>query len=118
MTASLYICAIVLVRTLGRATDDDPNRSFLRSKFGSIPKAMLTLFELMSNPDLSLYHDLFLTHPFAMFFFIGFIIFGSFGMIAVLTGIISEAILDKNQIRIEEERVERENKRKLVERRC
>merc|ERR1719316_2522283 len=90
MTVGLYVCAIVLVKTVGRGED-----AFLRERFGAIPTAMLTLFELMSNPDLGPYRYTFSTHKSLMCFFIVFIVFGSFGMLAVITGIISESMMEK-----------------------
>ena len=51
----LYICAIVLTRTLGHLPEDDVNHSFMSLRFGTIPTAMLTLFELMSQPDIASY---------------------------------------------------------------
>jgi hypothetical protein len=45
-------------------------------------------------------------------FLIGFVIFGSFGMIALLTGVISESMFEKNQLRAAEERTERDKRRK------
>merc|ERR1719316_2222095 len=79
----------------------------------------MTLFELMSNPDLLPYRQhLMSEHPLCMAFLVAYIIFGSFGMIAVLTGLISESMLEKNQVRICEERMDREWRRKMMESRC
>lgn len=41
--------------------------------------------------------------PIMLVFLVGFIIFGSFGMIALLTGVISETMFEKNALRQEEE---------------
>merc|ERR1719161_210845 len=49
---------------------------------------------------------------------ISFIILGSFGMIALLTGVISESMFQKNNVRIEEERLERESKRQGLTKIC
>ena len=35
-------------------------------------------------------------------------------MIALLTGVISESMFEKNQLRVDEERLERESKRKML----
>lgn len=114
----LYVCAIVIVRTIGRPSEDNDLNDFLSSHFGSILGTMLTLFELMTNPDLTPYHDLIKMYPLFTPFLIGFIIFGSFGMIALLTGVISESMFEKNQMRAEHELSERENMRKLLTRTC
>jgi len=110
----LYVCSIVLVRTVGHAPDDDPNAELLHRKFGSIIVAMFTLFEIMASPTLEDYEDIIWDRPCMAVFIIAFIIFGSFGMIALLTGVISESMFDKNNLRMEEERMERENTRKLL----
>merc|ERR1740130_1549494 len=57
-------------------------------------------------------------YPLMTLFLIGFIIFGSFGMIALLTGVISEAMFDKNQLRNEEQQLDREASRLLIVERC
>jgi len=110
----LYVCSIVLVRTVGHAPEDDPNAELLHKKFGSIVTAMFTLFEIMASPTLEDYEDIIWDRPCMAIFIILFIIFGSFGMIALLTGVISESMFDKNNLRMEEERMERENTRKLL----
>merc|ERR1719159_2188669 len=63
MFASLYICSIVLVKTVGQVDKEDPNHDFLQERFGTIPRTMLMLFEVMSNPDLEQYRPLFGSHP-------------------------------------------------------
>merc|ERR1719428_2596566 len=118
MTFVLYVCSIILVRTIGLVSEDDPHAEFLRERFGKIGPSMLTLFELMSQPDLEPYHAMLGAHPLLTFFLIGFIVFGSFGMLALLTGVISESMFEKNQLRIEEERKEREQMRKLLVHKC
>jgi len=80
---------------------------------------MLSLFELMSNPgNLALYHDLMGDFPLLTLFLVAFVIFGSFGMIALLTGVISESMFDKNQTRVQELRAEREQKRQILKQKC
>jgi len=114
----LYVCSIILVRTIGHVGEDDPDGEFLHSKFGSIARSMLTLFQLMSSPNLEEYGDILWRMPLFTVFMISFVIFGSFGMIALLTGVISESMFEKNNLKIEEDRQERENKRKLLVRTC
>merc|ERR1719401_2418191 len=121
MTFVLYLSSIVLVRSLGQIDtdeDEDPNGTFLAAKFGSIGQSMLTLFELMVNPYLQPYHGVLAEQPILTFFIIAFIIFGSFGMIALLTGVIHENMFEKNQMRLEEQRNEREIQRKMVVEKC
>jgi len=111
MTFVLYVCAIVLVRTVGTPDGDDPHHDFLKMRFGAIPRSMLTLFELMASPNLPEYQQqggLLWRRPLMTLFLIGFVIFGSFGMTALLTGVISESMFEKNQLRMDEDRVERE----------
>mmetsp|Transcript_143311 Transcript_143311/g.260771 ORF Transcript_143311/g.260771 Transcript_143311/m.260771 type:complete len:918 (+) Transcript_143311:121-2874(+) len=118
MACTLYVCSIILVRTVGRVSEEDPHSDLLHSHFGSIPTSMFTLFEIMANPEIEEYEGALERHPILGAFMIGFIIFGSFGMLALLTGVISESMFEKNQLRLEEERLERECKRKEMEKRC
>jgi hypothetical protein len=53
----LYVCAIVLVHTVGRTHPTDVHFDFLNERFGSIAQAMITLFVLMSSPNLPVYQD-------------------------------------------------------------
>jgi len=114
----LYVCSIILVRTSGNADLDDPNHDFLKRHFGSIKISMLTLFELMSSPNLQEYRKVMSQRPVIAVFLIAFIIFGSFGLVALMTGVISETMFEKNALRMEEERLKRENKRKALIRAC
>jgi len=117
----LYICSIIMVRTYGRlpSTGSDDYSKILGVQFRCISTSMLSLFELMSNPgNLALYHDLMDDFPMLTLFLIAFVIFGSFGMIALLTGVISESMFEKNQMRAQEERQERELKRELLKGKC
>lgn len=112
MLFMLYVCSIILVRTVGR--EQGSYSDFLGGQFGNIPTSMLTLFELMSQPNLLPYHELIPSHPLLALFLIAFIIFGSFGMIALLTGVISESMHEKTNIRMEEERNDRETLQKKL----
>jgi len=89
-----------------------PGHEVIADRFNTIPQAMLTLFELMAEPDLGAYRDVMPEYPLLAFFLIFYVMFGSFGMIALLTGVISESMFEKNQVRMVEERQEREKKRK------
>uniref|UniRef100_A0A7S2LRT0 EF-hand domain-containing protein n=1 Tax=Zooxanthella nutricula TaxID=1333877 RepID=A0A7S2LRT0_9DINO len=118
MSSVLYICAIVLVRSLGHAPNDDPDQEFFRDHFGTVMRAMFTLFQLSVQPQMMEYHHLLNERPFLIVFLVFFIIFGSFGMIALLTGVISEAMFEKNILRSEEERSERDAMFKTVAKAC
>lgn len=116
MTASLYVCSILLVR-VGQAEigeGDTETSEFWRSHFGSVSCAMFTLFQLMVQPNLTEYEVQLMDKPLFTIFIVVFIIFGSFGMIALLTGVISEAMFQKNQVKLEEERQDRETTRSAL----
>lgn len=111
MAFVLYICSIVLVKTVGRPPVSDHHHDFLDLHFGNIIDSMLTLFVLMSSPNLPIYLEqpgLVAHKPFLVVFLIAFITFGSFGIIAMLTGVISESMFEKNEMRKEEQRSEHE----------
>eukprot|EP00928_Gymnodinium_smaydae_P003437 TRINITY_DN11237_c0_g1_i1.p1 TRINITY_DN11237_c0_g1~~TRINITY_DN11237_c0_g1_i1.p1 ORF type:complete len:933 (+),score=238.70 TRINITY_DN11237_c0_g1_i1:125-2923(+) len=117
----LYICAIVMVKTVGRPDASDPHEAFLRQHFGNVPSSMLTLFVLMSSPNLPVYQDeigLLESRPLLTLFLIVFILFGSFGMIALLTGVISESMFEKNDLRKDEARQELETMHETMGLRC
>jgi len=121
MTFILYVCSIIMVKTIGRPPDTDPNQEFLERHFGAVLPSMLSLFVLMSSPNLPVYQDqtgLLEDRPFLALFLVGFIVFGSFGMVALLTGVISESMFEKNDMRKEEERIEHEKLRLDVGMRC
>jgi len=109
MAFVLYVCAIVLVRTVG-STDSE----FLRSSFRTIPVSMLTLFNFMAQPDLEPYGEAILEYPAFGIFLIIYTIFGSFGLIALLTGVIGESMFEKNQLKIQEDRLDAEKRRKML----
>merc|ERR1719379_1584588 len=117
----LYVCAIVLVKTVGATPPEDKNYDFLIYRFGSIIDSMLTLFVLMSSPNFVIYQDeegLLDAHPPFVIFLIMFITFGSFGMIALLTGLISESMFQKNEVRKEQLRIEQEEMKAVITMRC
>lgn len=110
----LYVCAVFLTRTLGQPTDEGEHASsdqiFYKENFGSVPRAMFTLFELMANPGhMRHMKEAMFANPGMMCFFIVFIVFGSFAMLSILTGVISEGMIQKGndhkeELRFEEER--------------
>merc|ERR1711976_256510 len=65
----------------------------------------------MSSPNLPVYQDevgLLEEKPLLTIFLVMFITFGSYGIIAMLTGVINESMFEKNEIRKEEQRLEHE----------
>lgn len=118
MTGVLYFCAIILVRTMGRLPEGDTDRQFFGDRFGTIGQAMFSLFQLAVQPNLLEYQAQTANRPFLLCFLVVFVIFGSFGMIALLTGVISEAMFEKNIMRLEDERREKEFKRRSMVKAC
>lgn len=120
MVFALYICSIILVRTYGQTEDgSDAANDLMHDQFRSIGGSMLSLFELMVNPgDVKDYKTIMPDLPFFALFLICYVIFGSFGMIALLTGVISESMFEKNQLRAAEERREREQTREVMQEKC
>lgn len=111
MSIVLYTCAIVLVRTVGRPPATDPHYEFLTQHFQNIPDSMITLFVLMSSPNLPIYQEeygMLESRPMFTIFLILFITFGSFGMIAMLTGVINESMFENNELKLQEKRLEHE----------
>merc|ERR1719498_687008 len=121
MAFVLYVTSIVLVKTIGRPPQTDDHYDFLSYHFGSIIDSMITLFVLMSSPNLPVYQDeegLLQEKPLLGVFLIGFITFGSFGIIAMLTGVISESMFEKNEMRKEEAHAEHEAMRNSLGDHC
>jgi len=117
----LFVSSVVLARTLKDLDlDDNPNLHMVHESFGSVSKSMLTLFELMAQPDLKRLKadELLLQRPWILVFLVLYVIFGSFGMIALLTGVISESIFEKNALRIEEARIETETRNQSLCQSC
>merc|ERR1712151_1266778 len=102
MAFVLYICSIVLVKTIGRPPDTHQYHQFLTYRFGHIPDSMLTLFILMSSANLPDYENTegLLQHniPLTLFLCI-FVMFASFGIVALLTGVMSESMAENNEAR-------------------
>jgi len=115
----LFVSSVVIARTLGTSAHAHPE-SDMHESFGSVSRSMLTLFELMAVPDLRNLNanGLLLSRPYFLAFLVVYIVFGSFGMIALLTGVISESIFEKNALRIEEARVEHEQRNEIILNTC
>lgn len=125
MASILYVVSIVLVRAFGQQEADslgeeEESRVILVEQFGTIGRSMLTLFRQMSFPDLGEYRDAKITEaePFLTWLLVIWIIFGNFGTISLLTGVVSEALFEKAQLRIQEERHQEELKLKILSDRC
>jgi len=116
MTAAvIYMCSIVLVRLYGRPGDEDEHHDFFIEHFGSISRSMVTLFDVLCAPTLQPFRGIVYDYPLLVVFLVIFIVLGSFGISGLLTGVITESIIDKNQARVEEQRNVREAKRRLLE---
>jgi len=118
MTFALYICSIILVRTLGHIDTSHEHSEFLHSKFGSIPQSMITLFNIMLAPSLDPYLEIIFEFPMFMVFLLGFTVFGSLGLVAVLTGVIMESMFQKSDLKKVEAREEMDRRRKELVTRC
>jgi len=115
MFAVIYICSIFVVALIDVLEDSGtPIAGHIREDFGNVRQSMVTLFELMSVPDLAPYREALEGSPEISFFLIFFVVFGSFGMVAVLTGLVCEAMFEKNAMKLEEEQHEGEVKRKFL----
>merc|ERR1719197_2085813 len=79
---------------------------------------MFVLFELICAPDLQPFKGVMFQHPPLVVFLIIFVVLGSFGINGLLVALINESILEKNQARLEADRIEREAKRKMMQQRC
>lgn len=107
----LYICAIILTRLVGRTSEDDPLALVKTEYFGTVGSSMVTLFQLMAFPDMEKFQPVYRDNPPMQGFLILFIVFGAFTMVSVLTGVITEGMLEKSKGRQEEKRFERERAR-------
>merc|ERR1719277_579588 len=103
-----------MVRMVQAMDREDDHFPLFASNFGSVGMSMFTLFQLMLNPDLTPYQSSMGKYVLMAMFLFAFVVFGSFGMLALLTGVISESMFEKNQVRLEEERGEREERRKKL----
>merc|ERR1740129_2103428 len=118
MLSTIYILSILLVPTLGRTTEADPHHALFAQKYPDIPTAMISLFELMSSPNLAEYQPAVLDCPLYGCFLILFIVFGSWGMIALLTGVVQHSMFVDNQVRVEQDRADKEEKRNALVEEC
>jgi len=111
----LYVCAIVLTRLVGQPDSDDPLAAEFRIEaFGSVPQSMLSLFRIMAFPDMDEWKPVSDIMPAFQLFLIFFIVFMAFAMVSLLTGVITESLLDKGKKREDQQRFEREKSRRLL----
>jgi len=118
----LYICAVALTRILGHPAKANTNGClaggqggddeigpeaeasmreldpFLCKRFGDIRTSMFTLFEIMVHPKIEEYRAVMDQSVYLKLFFILFVIVGSFAMVSLLTGIVSETMLEKSTL--------------------
>mmetsp|Transcript_57766 Transcript_57766/g.102521 ORF Transcript_57766/g.102521 Transcript_57766/m.102521 type:complete len:216 (+) Transcript_57766:33-680(+) len=79
---------------------------------------MVTLFQLMAFPDMEKFQPVYRDNPSMKGFLILFVVFGAFTMVSVLTGVITEGMLEKSKGRQEEKRFERERARSIFVKRA
>jgi hypothetical protein len=114
----LFVCAIVLTHICADQYQDkdqldDPNVKFGIEKFGTIAQSMFTLFEIMAYPNLENVEPMFSMGGGMVVFFIAFIILGSWSMLSLLTGVMSEHMIEKSAARKEEMKSEAQVKRRV-----
>mmetsp|Transcript_4164 Transcript_4164/g.11865 ORF Transcript_4164/g.11865 Transcript_4164/m.11865 type:complete len:442 (+) Transcript_4164:147-1472(+) len=113
----IYICAVMTTRLLGRPDLDDPLANLREQYFGTISASMLTLFQLMAYPAMDKFEPLY-SDNLPLTVFVLFIIFGAFTVLSILTGVVSEAMLERSRMQEEERRFETERARTLFVRRA
>jgi voltage-gated sodium channel len=119
----IYICAVIVTRLVGQPAADGATvhnfsnpatDQFRIDHFGSVPTSMLTLFRLMAFPDMEKYKPVYDLMPALCGFMIAFIVFMGFAIVSLLTGVITEVLLDKGKKREDERRFDRERSRRLL----
>jgi len=114
---SLYVCAIVMTRALRLDPDDkdyDPDvAKFNQVHYGNIATSMFSLFELMAHPNLETVEPVIAQGSGYKLFFVVFVIIGSWAMLSLLTGVMSEHMVEKSAMRKDEMKQEIEDKRKF-----
>lgn len=107
----LYVCGVTLTRLVGHPEEGDALALVKKEYFGSLEASMLTLFQLMAFPNMERFQPVFSENPSLKIFFVIFVIFGAFMMASILTGVITEGMIEKSRQRQEERRFERETAR-------
>merc|ERR1719335_1757806 len=129
----LYVCAIVLTRMCApqyqhEGVDVPEERlEFGEEHFGTIMQSMFTLFALMAHPNLETVEAMFASVDSSgeltakvesdtagiRFFFMAFIVLGSWAMLSLLTGVMSEHMIEKSAARKAEMKEEAAERRKV-----
>jgi hypothetical protein len=114
----LFVCAIVLTHICAKQYQDEdkldePMVKFGIERFGTIAQSMFSLFEIMAHPNLENVEPMFEYGSGMVVFFIAFIILGSWSMLSLLTGVMSEHMIEKSATRKEEMKSEAQAKRKI-----
>jgi len=118
MTFVLFVSSIILVRVFGSPSEEDENGEFLRSHFSTIRNSMGTLFNLMVAPQLEPYQGMMSNgHVLGVIISI-FVILGSFGLFALITGVVIENMFEMKRVKVEEDLAEHAQLRLSLERRC
>eukprot|EP00434_Breviolum_minutum_P027412 symbB.v1.2.024231.t1/scaffold2249.1/size84557/2 len=118
MLAAIYVSSTMLVRVILPFMQDNDHQEFLDAHFGTLRKSMLSLFFLLSEPDLMPYWEVLKDDGLLAAFLICFVVFVSFGIVGLLTGLVCESMFDKNDARVEQERAEAEEKRQRIIKNC
>lgn len=118
----VYICAIMTTRLIGRPEATGRSKevshwmNFRQDHFGTVGVSMVTLFELMAYPDMEKFKPVYKGSVPIELFLIVFIIFGSFTIVSLLTGVICESMIEKSRKQQDERRLESEQARRdLIE---
>lgn len=106
----MYVCAIVLTRLVGRAPESDPLAPFKNQYFGSMTASMLTLFQIMAFPDMEKFKVIYNSDPLLIFFFVFLITFGAFTVVSILTGVVSESMVERGKAQHDDRQTEREHR--------
>jgi len=91
-----YVCAVFLTRLLGHNAEQwgDEACDLVRGWFGSIGRSMYTLFMIMTLANWDTVCSVTMTeYPSIFLFFMVYIIFSSYTVISMITGVICEALV-------------------------
>lgn len=119
MMIGLYAIAILCTRMIGHGALipqealADPDVQKAQARFQTVGTSMFTLFETMSGWTLVIFQPLFDELPFFRPCFVIFYIYAAWGLLAVMTGVVSENMMAiREQMKLEE--VVRETERKAL----
>lgn len=118
LAMGLYAVGILCTRLLGHGvlvTPSTPDCQEMLRLFSSVPSSMFALFELMSSWTLMKYVPLFEVVPILKPMFVLFYVFAAWGLLAVMTGVVSEKMIAIRQ-RTSDEDHKREEDRRMAAR--